>query len=64
MYEIQCLLFPEELGYLVDAIINSGEISTFPGQQVMINHRSAIKTLIKSKKETSCYEFTYQSIAF
>ena len=32
---------------MVDAIINSGEISTFPGQQVMINHKITIKILIK-----------------
>ena len=30
--------FSEELGYLVDAIINSGEISSFPGQQVLTSH--------------------------
>ena len=39
--------FPEELGYLVDAIINSGEISTFPGQQVMINHKITIQDIDK-----------------
>ena len=67
MYDYSVFLFPEELGYLVDAIINSGEISTFPGQQVMINHKITIKILIKSmiKKKTSCYgifRFTCQGI--
>lgn len=32
-FQLTALSIEEELGYLVDAIINSGEISTFPGQQ-------------------------------
>lgn len=31
-FQLTALSIEEELGYLVDAIINSGEISTFPGQ--------------------------------
>jgi len=32
-FQLTALSIEEELGYLVDAIINSGEISSFPGQQ-------------------------------